>query len=245
EAVQQAFAHVAFRPDGNLGNANLLAALIAMAIPLSVDRARRATLFVGPWVASVVVMGAGLVVTTSRSGILGVIAGCLAVLILAVCRRWTPAFAVGSLVMLAGAMAIVVLSPLRDLNDDPPALRFHLWQDALRLLAARPLTGWGEDTTGLTFGRFLSQDYASLVTFDRVHSGPLDIAVTQGVLGLAALTSVLVVVAVAAWRRREEPGVPGLAGAAGGRSGGGVFPLRWAPAACAFWAVVVAPGGSC
>jgi hypothetical protein len=86
EAIEQALAHVTFRPDGNLGNANLLAGLIALAIPLALDRARRSTLFVGPWAGSVVVMGAGLVVTTSRSGGLGALAGCLVLLTLAVPR---------------------------------------------------------------------------------------------------------------------------------------------------------------
>jgi len=49
EGVQQWAAHVAFRPDGNLGNANLLAALVAMAVPLAVDRALRGGVFVLAW----------------------------------------------------------------------------------------------------------------------------------------------------------------------------------------------------
>ena len=235
EAIEQAFAHVHFRPDGNLGNANLLAALIVMAVPLALDRARRATLFVGPWAASVVVMAAGLVVTTSRSGGLAAVAACLTLLTLAVPRRFTLPFGVASVVALAGAVGFVLLSPLRALNDDPAALRLHLWQDGLHLLAARPLTGWGEDATGLTFGRFLSHDYAALVTFDRVHSGPLDIAVTQGVIGLAALTWLLALVALAAWRRRAEPNVPGLLGALVGYSVWLFFNFDWAPATGAFW----------
>ncbi len=235
EAIQQAFAHVSFRPDGNLGNANVLAALIAMAIPLAIDRARRATLFIGPWVASVVVMAGGLVVTTSRSGGLGVVAGCLALLTLAVPRRLTAVVGVGSLATVAAAVLFVVASPLRALNDDPAALRLHLWQDGLGLFAGRPLTGWGEDTTGLTFGHYLTHDYAALVTFDRVHSGPLEIAVTQGVLGLAALGWVLVVVLVAAWRARDQAGVPGLAGALVGYSVWVFFNFDWAPATGIFW----------
>ena len=61
------------------------------------------------------------------------------------------------------------------------------------MIAARPLTGWGEDATGLVYGRFLSGDWAPEV--DRAHSGPLDIAATQGVIGLAALAWVLVILA--------------------------------------------------
>jgi O-antigen ligase len=235
EGIEQAFAHVAFRPDGNLGNANLLAGLIAMGIPLAIDRARRATLFVGPWAASVVVMGAGLVVTTSRSGGLGAIAGTLVVVTLAVPRRLTVQMGVASILGLLAAAGFVLLSPLRALNGDPAALRIGLWQDGLRLLAARPFTGWGEDATGLTFGRFLTHDYAGLVTFDRVHSGPLDVAVTQGLLGLAALTWLLVLVARRGWARRDQADVAGLMGALAGFSVWVLLNFDWAPATGAFW----------
>ena len=54
------------------------------------------------------------------------------------------------------------------------------------MVLARPLTGWGEDSTGLVFGQFLTGDWSPGITFDRVHSGPLDIAATQGLVGLAA-----------------------------------------------------------
>ena len=147
-----------FRPDGDLGNANLLAALTVMAIPLALDRARRGTPFGAAWAAAVLVMGAGLLVTTSRSGGLGVIAGCLALLAFAVPRRFGLAVGGGAAAMVGIVLAVMLASPLRILNNDPPELRLHLWGDGLRMVAARPLTGWGEDATGLSFGRFLSQD---------------------------------------------------------------------------------------
>ena len=122
----------------------------------------------------------------------------------AVPRRLSLPVAAASVGAVGAAVIFILVSPLQALNDDPAALRIHLWQDGLRLLAARPLTGWGEDATGLSFGHYLTQDYAGLVTFDRVHSGPLDVAVTQGVLGLAALAWVVVVVFRAAWKRRTR-----------------------------------------
>ncbi len=235
EALQQAFGHASFRPDGNLGNANLLAALIAMAIPLAIDRARRMTLFVGPWAAAVVVMVAGLVTTTSRSGALAVVAGCLALVTMAVPRRLSVAAAGVSIAAVAAATAFILVSPLRALNDDPAALRLSLWSDGLRMFGGRPLTGWGEDTTGLAFGHYLTHDYAGLVTFDRIHSGPLDIAVTQGVIGLAALGWVLFVVFGAAWRARYGPDVPGLAAALVAYSVWVCFNFDWAPVTGVFW----------
>ncbi len=227
--------HVPFRPDGDLGNANLLAALVVMAAPLAIDRARRGTLFQFAWAAAVIPLAAGLWVTTSRSGDLGLAAGCLAVLAMAVPRRFVApvgAFAAG---VVALALFFVLKTPLRTLNDDPPELRLHLWSDGVRLVLGRPLTGWGEDTTGLSFGHYLTQDYAGLVTFDRVHSGPLDVAATQGLLGLAALAWVVGLVLWTAWRRREVEGVPGMAAALVGYSVWVFFNFDWAPATGAFW----------
>jgi O-antigen ligase len=235
EAIQQAFLHVAFRPDGNLGNANLLAALLVMAIPLAIDRALHANLGVAAWAAAVVVMAGGLLVTTSRSGLLGAGVACLVLVVFAVRPRLAVAAAVGSAALSALALLAVFVSPLRALNDDPPELRLHLWGDSLRMILARPLTGWGEDATGLVFGHYLSLDYATLVTFDRVHSGPLDVAAMQGLLGLAATGLTVAVVFVHAWRNRSTPMVPGLAGALAGYTVWVLFNFDWAPATGAFW----------
>ena len=237
KAWLQWFQHAPFRPDGDLGNANLLAALIVMAIPIAIDRGVRSRRLTGAWAVAIVIMLAGLIVTTSRSGALGLVAGCAVWLTLSVPARARIPVGVVSGAGLVAALSFVLLSPLRALNDDPPELRFNLWQDALRLIAARPVTGWGEDATGLAFGHFLSRDYAGLVTFDRVHSGLLEITATQGVIGLAALGWAVFVVALAAWRGRAEPGVAGLAGALTGYTVWVLFNFDWAPATGAFWLV--------
>src|SRR5256885_2977476 len=231
KAWLQWFFHAPFRPDGDVGNANLLAALIVMAIPIAIDRGRRSAYLTPAWAVAIVVLLARLVVTTSRSGGLGLIAGTLTVIVLSVPKRFIRAAGAFAVLGLGSAAAFILVSPpLRGLNNDPPELRAHLYQDALRMIAARPVTGWGEDATGLAFGQFLSQDYAGLVTFDRVHSGVLDVAATQGVLGLAALTWVVVVLAGAMWRGRSQPGLPGLAGALGGCSAPGGFYIGTGPA---------------
>src|ERR1700694_1666696 len=81
EAIGQWAGHAPYRPDGNLGNANLLAALVAMAFPLAISRGLRSGRFAIAWWLGVAVMAAGLVATTSRSGALGALAGCLALLV--------------------------------------------------------------------------------------------------------------------------------------------------------------------
>src|SRR5207245_2533003 len=58
--------------------------------------------------------------------------------------------------------------------------------DALRMIVARPLTGGGEDGTGLAFGRYISADWAPGVTYDRTHSGLLETAATRRLISVAA-----------------------------------------------------------
>jgi hypothetical protein len=103
------------------------------------------------------------------------------------------------------------------------------------MISARPLVGWGEDATGLAFGRFLSGDWSPSVTFDRVHSGPLDLAATQGLLGLATIGLVLVILFRGAWRSRFVGEVGALTAACAGYSVWVLFNFDWAPATGAFW----------
>ncbi|MEO8744305.1 MAG: O-antigen ligase family protein [Candidatus Dormiibacterota bacterium] len=235
EALQQWAAQVPFRPDGNLGNANVMAALIVMSLPLSVARTLRGGRFVVAWGIGALVMVGGLVATTSRSGGLGALAALLILVVFSVRMRLAVAALIASVSAVGTAVLVIALTPLRALNDDPPTLRLHLWQDGLHMIAARPITGWGEDATGLAFGKFLSQDYASLVTFDRVHSGPLDVTAMQGLLGLAATGWVLALLFRHAWRWRSIPDVGALSAACAGYAVWVFVNFDWAPATGALW----------
>lgn len=235
EALLQWVWQVPFRPDGNLGNANLLGALIAMAFPMALACGLQAGRFMLAWWVGLVVMAGGLVVSTSRSGGLGALAGCLVLVVFALNGKRAVAAAVGSAAAMAAALVVIFVSPLHFLNDDPGQLRIHLWKDALRMISARPLTGWGEDATGLVFGRYLSGDWSPGVTFDRVHSGLLDMAATQGLLGLVGIGFVLVIVFFGAWRYRASATVRALTAACAGYSVWVFFNFDWAPATSAFW----------
>ncbi|TMC70948.1 MAG: O-antigen ligase family protein [Chloroflexi bacterium] len=222
-----------YRPDGNLGNANLLGALLAMSIPLAVARGLRGGRFVVAWWIGVLVMVIALVASTSRSGGLGALAGCLALAVFQLKGRKALWGTLAAAAVVGAALLAILLSPLRLLNDDPGPTRLHLWPDAVHMIAARPLTGWGEDATGLVFGQFLSGDWAPQV--DRAHSGPLDIAATQGLVGLAALGWVLVVWLRGVWRWRLGASVGPLAAACIGYTVWVLFNFDWAPATGAFW----------
>jgi O-antigen ligase len=222
-----------YRPDGNLGNANLLGGLLAMAIPLAFARGLRGARFGVLWWLALALMGGALLATTSRSGGLGAFAGLLAVIVFMLRGRSALiGAAVAGAVVVVGLM-LIVFSPLRLLNDDPGPARLHLWPDAIRMIAARPVTGWGEDATGLVYGRFLSGDWAPEV--DRAHSGPLDIAATQGIVGLGALAWVLLTLFRGLWRWRFAESVGPLAAACIGYSVWVIFNFDWVPATGAFW----------
>ena len=236
EALMQAGSGVSFRPDGNIGNANLLGALIAMAFPLAVSFGLRFDRFFLAWWFGALAMVGGLVVTTSRSGALGAIAGCLALGVFALRRRlWAAVSALISAGLVSAGLWVIVFGPLRLLNNDPAQSRLQLWADAVRMIAARPLTGWGEDATGLVFGRFVSADWAPGVTYDRTHSGILETAATQGILGLVAQAWLLVTLFQGIWRQRFTNSVGALGAACVGYSVWVVFNFDWAPATGAFW----------
>jgi O-antigen ligase len=222
-----------YRPDGNLGNANLLGALLAMAIPLAVARGLRRGPFVIAWWIGVALMVGALIASTSRSGGLGALAGCLALVVFKLKGRTAFAGAVVAAAVLGVALLSILFSPLRLLNDDPGPARLHLWPDAIHMIAARPLTGWGEDATGLVFGKFMSGNWSPEV--DRAHSGPLDIAATQGVLGLAALGWVLITLLTGIWRWRSTESVAALGAACIGYTVWVLPNFDWAPATGAFW----------
>jgi len=236
EALVQAGSAVSFRPDGNIGNANLLGALIAMALPLAVARGFRGDQFLVAWWLAVAVMAGGLFVSTSRSGVLGAVAGCLALVVFGFrSRSWALASAAVSGVLLSAVLWAIAFGPFSQLNNDPARSRLQLWPDALRMIAARPVTGWGEDATGLTFGRYVSADWAPGVTYDRTHSGILETAATQGILGLVAQGWVLVTLFRGIWRHRFSGSVAALGAACIGYTVWVLFNFDWAPATGAFW----------
>jgi hypothetical protein len=164
---------------------------------------------------------------------LGALAGLLALAVFRLKGTHALIGAVAAVAVIGVALLLILFTPLRLLNGDPGPARLHLWPDAVHMIAARPLTGWGEDTTGLVYGRFLTGDWSPEV--DRAHSGPLDIAATEGLAGLAALGWVLVTWLRGVWRRRFAGSVAMLAAACIGYSVWVLFNFDWAPATAAFW----------
>jgi len=182
EGLWQSFSGLMQRPDGNLGQPNLLGVLLAMSIPLCLNRGRSDR----RWFAPIPLLGTALLVSGSRSAWVGTVIGCGALLVLLVPTKRRPGAAAAAILALTAVLALVLATPLRNLDSDTGSARLHVWSDSIALIAARPLTGWGEDTFGLVYGHFQRGDWEPGGSFDRVHSEPLDLLASQGVAGLLA-----------------------------------------------------------
>jgi O-antigen ligase len=231
EALWQRVAGHVARPDGTLGQPNLLGALLAMAIVVTVNRARSGR----RWLALLPLLAAALVASGSRAAWLGALAGCGLVLATAAPPRWRRPAAAAAALAVAVALGLVLVTPLRSLGNDTGEARLHVWSDTASMIAARPITGWGEDTFGLVFGRFQRGDWEGGKVFDRAHSEPLDLLASQGVLGLTAAAWFW-----AAWWRRVRRRVQveemaGLAGAWAAYAAWAVLNFDWVPATGPLW----------
>jgi O-antigen ligase len=136
------------------------------------------------WLLVMLVLAAGLLVSTERAGWLAALVASAVVVLARVPRAWRVPSAATFVLAGAGAAALV-LGPLGQLHSDPLGVRTQLWALTVPMIEARPLLGWGEDTFGLAFAPY-AHGYLPGVVFDRAHSQVLDLLAAQGVAGLAA-----------------------------------------------------------
>jgi O-antigen ligase len=211
---------------GSLGQQNVLGAFLALLLPIAYRELVDAKGGSGRVLAlnTLAVMSLALLMTFSRSAWLGTAA---AVVIVLIGTQHSPARvgAVGLALLVVAAVAIATLNAaggqqiVHSLQAragsmfDPSAWapRPAIWRDTLQLIAARPVLGFGPDNFGLVFPRYQSADLGLGV--DKAHSEVLQVAATQGVVGLAAYLYLLAAFVRAFWRgRRREGAVFILAG---------------------------------
>jgi putative inorganic carbon (HCO3(-)) transporter len=133
--------------------------------------------------------------------------------------------AASATLLLLGAVAAVHVAPpwarsaavraasIADPTQGSGATRLHIWSDTLHVLAARPWVGWGPDTFGLVYPQFQTGDWTPGFIIDKAHSDVLQVAATQGVVGVAAYLALAAAFVVAFWRGRSRPGALALLGA--------------------------------
>lgn len=141
--------------------------------------------------------------------------------------------------------------------------RLYLWRHAIRLWLARPMLGYGPETFVQVFPQGWDAERARLfgtlpLRIDKVHNDTVDLAMSAGVLGVAAFWWVLVSAVKRAWEGIRTGGplqiaAIGMLAAAAGYwvdvqwhfSTVGVAPVFWSVlGAAAALAVRVAPGES-
>ncbi len=227
------------RVPGTLGHANHLGAYIAMTLPLLAwlagnARNRRSRLF---WIALSAVSLPVLAATLSRGAWVAAVAGVAAFGLLA-WRAWARSARGGRRLVLAAlalavaAFLIPIATPLRpqlllrlrqitDLSAPSTQSRVHLWRAGTAMALDHPALGVGTDGYLASFPRYRTPEYWSIEwngVSAKAHDELIQIAATQGFLGLGAALLVLFFAArsILEVSRHPDPSTRMGAAAAGG-----------------------------
>jgi O-antigen ligase len=242
------------RASSTFGNSNALAAYLAMVLPLAVNEFLRATSTSDRILAANVVamVAIALVLTFGRGGWVGGAVGVMIVIVATRPSRRRVMVMAGAAVGLVAAMlaAIALLGAggapiaqataarflsLFDPTAGTGAIRLHIWKDTLGLIASRPLLGYGPDNFGLVFPAFQTGYWSRLSLIDESHSEVLQIAATQGFVGLAAFAWLCIAFVRLWWRGRHQMLAGGILGACVGYVLTLLVNFSTVPAALPFW----------
>lgn len=214
-----------------LGNPNFLGAYLAMVIPLAIDRitesgrTRRHKLCL---IALLGVLLSALVFTASRAAFVALLIA-LAVWVVIKIKtqgkfpRWTlPVVAILLLIILVGSLVerkaqrgpFTRMVSFVDWKEPNIASRLSGWKAALIMVEKRPLLGYGLDTFGLHFRRFMPEGYEQLTKQNAnpayAHNELLQKAATTGLVGAGVYLWLIISVVWIGWRTAHQPKVPGL-----------------------------------
>ena len=205
---------VIVRPPGTLGHADYFGWWLAIALFCALALARIETGFRRVLaLAACVLAGVAIILSGTRSAILAVAAGFLALAFFTGARPGRKHVIAG--VVFAGILAAFYFSPagtrlkarVRWSSDEPlGGARPLLWRDSLNMAAARLWTGFGPETFAASFPRFQSVALARLLP-DFYHESPhntaLDAVTEQGIPRLLIAMNWAVLGGYAALRARS------------------------------------------
>ncbi|HEY4301795.1 MAG TPA: O-antigen ligase family protein, partial [Candidatus Didemnitutus sp.] len=200
-----------------LGHSNYTAGAILLLLPFGIARAwRMSGRQRGAWSFAVLLALFCLFTAGSRAAILGLGAAAIVGGALLVRARLLPArralLVAG--ICCAGAAIFAVANPrIRDMlrpspdvvPDDSTLQRRAMLDVGERLIAARPVLGWGPGTTPLAYPRFRADVAGGVDTALQLHDTPVQIAADLGVTGLALSLALAIVTGVATWRSCGDP----------------------------------------
>jgi O-antigen ligase len=200
---------------GTMGHKNVLGSFLVIVCPLAIGELAAAR----SWGARILAANAlavcaiALYLSFSRSAWL---AAAAASLFAAFWIRRGPGLrfasaGVAALALLVGTLAFLTASDSQRARVFAIGDRPAIWRDSLHLIASRPLVGYGPDNLGLAFPRFAEKEFDHQI--DKAHAETLQIAATQGVLGLGSYLLFLIAFVRAFWRGRRAAGAfPVMAG---------------------------------
>jgi O-antigen ligase len=214
------------RPPGPIGHAtyfaNYLLMVVFVAAGLAVFETRRSWKITAQMVAAIGIVA--LVLTGTRAGLLGIVAGAL-VFVWKVRARLNFRGILAAVVLLLGGAGFY-MSPagtrFRDrlvqwTQDQQGGPRLMVWRDSLGLVRRHPIVGVGPETFATEFPAFQSVKLARAYP-DFYHESPhnicLDALISQGVPGLVLLILVFVQswIATGRWVERKQLSTALLAG---------------------------------
>lgn len=214
-----------------LGNANFFGSFTAMYLALAAGRylsAPKGDRGTGFWLAGAGVAYYGLLTSLSRGAWLAAGAAlAVAVAAMALARMGLPLRRLASLALLVAVLTVGwrladpmagrrVADFVQDTSQQTGTVgqRLWIWRGTLGAVAARPWFGWGLESLGRVFPQFEppGRQAAGLtgLIIDRAHNDYLQVAVSSGVLGLAAYLWLLLRAAGAAWRGLRSNGTSPL-----------------------------------
>jgi putative inorganic carbon (HCO3(-)) transporter len=195
------------------GNPNFLAPYLIMVIPIYLVFLIKAETMKKKWLYSLVTILAALalIFTYSRAGWLGMLAG-LTVFVLLINKK---ALKTNSFFLIGVVVCTIILACIYprlhvrpkertttmkpiveravstvDFKEPGITARFSAWETTIKMALKRPLLGFGPDTLGVSFRRFMSKDYEALAgrfrTAGYAHNEFLQYAATMGLAGLGA-----------------------------------------------------------
>ena len=243
------------RADATMAHPDFLGIFLAMLLPIALAKliGRHSSMTRLLAANLVVVLSLGLVATFTRSAWIGAVLGVAVVLALHGGRlRVLPVIGFVALLAVAfGALAWFVnarpttvpggvanvysrIVSITDLSSGSIAERLAVWGDTPRVIAARPILGWGPSNFGAVYPQFQSAN-RNAILFDDPHEETLGIAAKQGVVGLLAYLWILVAFVRAFWKGRRLPGAVALFGGWVGYQVSMQVDFSYIPTAVLFW----------
>jgi putative inorganic carbon (HCO3(-)) transporter len=182
-------------PFATLGNPIFLGSYLLLALPLPLYFVPRAKWWLKIALAAIgILFLTAIFLTGSRGAWLGLAVSVVALWLLQPNRVFRAILLAGTLVLIlilvfAGTVRGVSLQD-RLTNTSTLQMRLYTWKMSLPALWQKPFFGWGPDRFGDAFpqnaGSESMQIFGGIVYADKAHNDLLQVAVTTGLLGLAA-----------------------------------------------------------